>query len=264
MTNSSLSCDVFIPLHPKDARVIVMCIQSMKKYVTPKPGRIFVLAREVSDDLRKQLISLGAEILDEDKIGDLPPRTTFPDITCKGIQRAGWYYQQFLKFEARKISTTPAYLVVDADTVFVRPISFIDSKGRYLFDQSGEFHKPYFDTFERLLGWRPQQSPSYIINYLIFDVALVTSLINDIEKRNPSKRYWDTILSVIDRTEMSAFSEFETYGYWLEKNYPERFVRSQRGNRHSKVKYLWLYLWYQITATPRKEWSVSYHNHRRW
>jgi hypothetical protein len=258
------ACDVFIPLHPKDGRVVEHCIRSLHRHLRPRPARIVVLARELPAELRARLTALGAEIHDEDRFGELPPRASLPDITCRGIPRSGWYYQQFLKLEARRHSRTPTYAVVDADTVLLRPLELVDAQGRYVFDRTAQFHVPYFGTFEKLLGWRPERQPSFIINYLAFDVALVDRLLAEIEAQAGGRRWWERIIDVIDRSEMSAFSEFETYGYWLARHHPQRFVGAARGNRHTKVKYLWLLPLHRALAGWRGERTVSYHNHRRW
>lgn len=257
-------CDIFIPTHPKDAQVLPFCIRSLRRYLVPSPVRVVVLARELPSAVRHELDALQVEVLDEDHIGELPPRSSLPDISCRNIPRSGWYYQQFLKFEARRLSTSPCYAVVDADTVLLRRLDLVSADGRYVFDRTTQHHKPYFDTFERLLGWRPEQQKSFIINYLAFDVQLVNALIADIEAHAGGLRWWEFILSSIDRSEMSAFSEFETYGYWLARHHPQRFVSSQRGNRHTKLKYLPLRPFHALLAPLRDEWTVSYHNHRRW
>jgi hypothetical protein len=258
------SCDVFIPLHPKDGQVVAHCIRSLHRHLVPRPARVVVLARDLPAALQRELAALGAELLDEDHVGELPPRASLPDISCRGIPRSGWYYQQFLKFEARHLSRTPCYAVMDADTVLLRRLELVDSAGRYVFDRTDQHHAPYFDTFAKLLGWRPEPQPSFIINYLAFDAALVEALIADIEARSGGRRWWEAILDHIDRNEMSAFSEFETYGYWLARHHAGRFVSRRRGNRHTKLKYLPLRPLHALFAPLRNEWSVSYHNHRRW
>jgi hypothetical protein len=244
--------------------VLPYCIRSLQRHLVPSPARVVVLARELPTGLRRELDTLGVEVLDEDGIGELPARASLPEIACRGIPRSGWYYQQFLKFEARRLSRTPCYAVVDADTVLLRRLELVDDRRRYVFDRTDQHHTPYFDTFEKLLGWRPEAQESFIINYLAFDVALVDELIAAIEAQAGGRRWWERILDCIDRNEMSGFSEFETYGYWLARRHPERFVSAHRRNRHTKQKYLALRPLHALLAPLRGETTVSYHNHRRW
>ena len=107
-------------------------------------------------------------------------------------KRAGWYFQQFLKLGYARVCTEKAYIVWDADTVPVRPISFQNEQGQYLFNVRPEYNKPYFDTMKTLLGLEKCQEDSFIAEHMIFDTQLACRMLDEIEAndRLPGTAFW--------------------------------------------------------------------------
>jgi hypothetical protein len=256
------SLDVFIPLHEKDLKVLPACVASLRRYVEPHAARIIVIPR--SDDLRTHpaIRRMGVETLSELDFGELTPRAAMPEIMVKGKLRTGWYFQQFIKWGVRRFSRTPSYLVMDADTVLIAPL-VVSRAGQPVFDQTAQHHSPYFDTFSRMFGNRPARSPSFIINYMVFSVQWLDELIGDIHGRFPGTNWDSTIMSLIDRTEMSSFSEFETYGYWLMEHKAGEFSRGDGRNREMRVRRRHFHWWYRWQSLQRGYNTISYHSHRR-
>ncbi len=254
--------DVFIPLHEKDLMVLPACVASIRRFLEPRPARIIIIPR--SDDLRTHpaIARLGVETLSENDFQELAPRASMPEILVKGKMRSGWYYQQFIKWGVRRFSQTPNYLVIDADTVLIAPL-VVARGGRPIFDQTDQHHIPYFDTYARLFGGPPDRRPSFIINYMVFSVAWLDELISEIHARFPGRNWDSTIMSLIDRTEMSSFSEFETYGYWLMAHKAGEFSRGEGRNRELRVRRRHFHWWYRWQSLRRGCNTISYHNHRR-
>lgn len=252
--------DVFIPFHVKDAAPLPLVVRSLFQHLRPRPARVVCVGTGLSPELTAQIQAHGGEVLEERAVTEIPAKADLPAITVAGQPRTGWYYQQFLKWGFRRLARTPAYVVMDADTVLVAPL-VLWQDGRYVLDRTDQFHPPYFATFERLLGWRPERQDSFIINYQILDVALVDELIATI--RGADGADWvQRILATIDRTEVAAFSEFETYGYWLSRTHPERFTSRPGANVGSRAKRL---AWHPLIgrlARWRGATTVSYHQVR--
>ena len=154
-------------------------------------------------------------------------------------KRAGWYFQQFLKLGYARVCTEKAYIVWDADTVPVRPISFQNEQGQYLFNVRPEYNKPYFDTMKTLLGLEKCQEDSFIAEHMIFDTQRACRMLDEIEAndRLPGTAFWEKILAAVplDALKGSGFSEFETYGTWAMTRCPGRYeVRPLHGLRSGK------------------------------
>ena len=148
---------------------------------------------------------------------------------------AGWYFQQFLKWGFADICDSEnGYLIWDADTILLRPLNFKDSEERVFLTTSPEFHEPYFETFEALLGMLPSQRVSFISQHQWIDVAILRQLLRDISGASGHHWAWN-IMSNLRGEGTNLFSEYETYGHYCLAVHPEKCqVRSlswSRGGR---------------------------------
>ena len=67
--------------------------------------------------------------------------------------RIGWIYQQLLKLYAPFVipDIFSNVLILDADTIFLNPVSFLGSKAQGLYNYGFENCQPYFEFMSRLL-----------------------------------------------------------------------------------------------------------------
>ena len=244
--------------------MLPISIEAIRKFVSPAPTRIVILSAPPRPAHRSLIDRLGIEWLDESGIIPGLPLAAMPSIIAHdNTPRSGWYFQQFLKWGARRLSRNPFFAVVDADTAFVAPVSLLEGK-KYVFQRSRQRHAPYFTTYQRLLGLAPEAPdfdlPSYISDHMIFDVALVDELIAAIEKRNPGKPWYRAILDTIDFREMSSFSEFETYGNFLAKFHPGSYVSIPYANMILPKDRARMHEQNASAARQRGFTSISYHS----
>lgn len=142
----------------------------------------------------------------------------------------GWYFQQFLKMGfALSSYAKKNYLVWDADTFPLKPLCFIEDK-KYLITPKTEYHKPYFKTIHKLIGLDKIVDYSFIAEHMLIDVDIMNEMISAITQSNVLGETWyEKIINALDEKEESrlskfAFSEFETYGTFCIKYYPEFFI----------------------------------------
>lgn len=255
--------DVFIPYHIKDRQALPHAVRSAFRHLVPRPARVMCVGAGLPADSAQAVRAAGGELLDERQVTEIPQRSAMAEIVVAGQVRTGWYYQQFLKWAFRRLATTAAFVVLDADSLLVGPL-VLWQDGRYVLDRSDQQHAPYFDAFEHLLGWRPVPQESFIINYQIIDVALLDTLIAEIEAHAGGRQTWhERILAVIDRTQISGFSEFETYGYWLAKHRPISFTSRRGANHETRVKRLPFRHLINPLMRLRGFTTVSYHQTKR-
>jgi len=141
--------------------------------------------------------------------------------------RYGWYLQQFFKIEALINSSAGKLVIWDADCVPVAEISLFDSSGLPIYMTAGEFHAPYFEMIERLLGITRVQNHSFVIPGFPILKSWVNDFIGAIENRNQGQRWFDAILTHTDFDLMSGFSETETLGTWIASSYPNQWRQQQ-------------------------------------
>ena len=126
---------------------------------------------------------------------------------------------------------------------------------------TGQHHLPYFETYQKLLGHRPVRQASFIANFMLFDAGIVRELIEVIEHRT-GLNWVEALLANIDRSTMSSFSEYETYGYYSSQAHPDS---SQRRNGATLNLHALLYRfhdWFSWLARGSFH-SIAYHNYRR-
>ena len=139
------------------------------------------------------------------------------------MDRSGWLFQQLLKYGIRKIVDTEHYLVVDADTILIRPQGFFAGE-KSLILHSDELHKPYFDVVQRLLGFGAEILLSCVSHQMLFSKKYLEQMLAHIEREHGVD--WETaIRNCVDYSENSGFSEYETYGQWCMTKYPDSIER---------------------------------------
>lgn len=214
--------DVLIPYHDKDRDIVAMCVRGCSDNIE-NLGTIYVVSNNPNLELD------NIRLIDENQFFDnrlskkyIESRwtTEYPSLA----HRAGWLFQQFIKMGcAYSIpSLTDYYLVVDADVVFLKTVRFFHNS-QMLLAKSDEFHEPYFKCYERLLGEPPDRKWSFISHHLIISKAVMLELLQNIEERF-NKIWYDAILDNIDYSQGSPFSEYETYGHYLQNHHPKKLA----------------------------------------
>lgn len=213
----SSEIDLVIPTTLKDEDLLNVVIQSAKKYILHKIKNVFIITNKNSTAFKLCKNNLY-NFIDENKLMGYSKT----DIKYKANEkdRAGWIYQQLLKLNSDKFVKSKNYLILDSDTVLINKICFIKNK-KYIFQNSIEWHKPYFENFFKIFKYKAENKLSCIAHMMIFNVEKLKEMKLEISKKN-NKKWDDVILSLIDNKESSFFSEYETYSNWLSKNYPTR------------------------------------------
>jgi hypothetical protein len=211
--------DVVIPSTPKDLEVLDACVEGIiancarirdvyvvsKTQLTPS-ARWFDEAlypfskKDVAYHLAKKDPILADKILNEE------------------FSRVGWYYQQLLKlyapFAIPNISSN--VLVLDSDTVFLKPVSFLNEENAGLYDPSSEYWMPYFYFSERLLPGFRRLYPQYsgISHHMLFQRPVLEDLFACIEEIHEMP-FWQAFCAMVDVNQLSPFSsgasEYELY-----------------------------------------------------
>ncbi len=161
-----------------------------------------------------------------------------------------------------RLTRSPQYAVVDADTVFVAPVELMRN-GKYVFGRTNQHHVPYFQTYRKLLGQEAPRLPSFIADHMIFDCAIVQELLAEIESRHPGKKWHEAVLESIDSAETSSFSEFETYGHFVARRHPHQFSSAPYANCVLPRETIGAHAKNSKLAVSQGCSSISYHGYRR-
>ncbi len=140
--------------------------------------------------------------------------------------KPGWYYQQFLKMAYADRCDSDYYMSWDADTLPLRKVEFWDPEGHPYFDTKKEYKEGYFRTIENLFGFGKTCPRSYISEHMVFSVERMQEMRAEImELPLQGDSFYEKIFFGIDLDNLKlGFSEFETYGTWMENRHPGEYL----------------------------------------
>lgn len=201
--NLKQALTVIVPAVEKDAPVLAHCLRSIREMIRQHLVEVWVVAPE-SASIRKIAAAENCKFVHEDTILPRPAA----ELKCRG-----WVLQQLIKLNASAFVSTPDYLVVDADTVFLRPQSFFRG-GKSVLRYADQYELLYNRSLELVFG-HPRRFPvSFVTHHMLFNAALVKELLHLIEQRF-GRPWWEAILQEVDKGHPISFSEYELYGHFV-------------------------------------------------
>lgn len=133
--------------------------------------------------------------------------------------RNGWYLQQLLKLYAGKVipNIMDRYLVIDADTFFLKPTTFVRDN-KCLYNYGTEYNRPYFTHMYKLDKnlIKIDRGKSGICHHMIFETKYVNELINMVEN-NHNDKFYNVFLRSVTDLDKSGASEYEIYFNYILK-----------------------------------------------
>lgn len=212
---STRKLDVLIPAVPKDLATLPLVIDAVRQQVRHPIGHIFVVA-----PAHPRMLALCRR----KKVTFIDERAAVPfskhrfRYRSKTWDLSGWLLQQMIKLNGDKLCTSDHFLVIDADTVLIRPHIFIRN-GKTVFYCRNWSRPEYFRTAARLLGRKRAAKRSFVTHYMLFNRRQLSLLKQSIEARH-GVRWHEAIWRAMDKSKRYAFSEFETYGNFLYARMP--------------------------------------------
>ena len=148
------------------------------------------------------------------------------------LKRNGWYLQQLLKLYSGKCipDILDKYLVIDSDTFFLKPTTFIENN-KCLYNYGTEYHEPYFNHMKKLDKdlIKIDKNKSGICHHMIFEKKYIDELISKIEK-NHNELFYNIFLSKVTDKSGAGASEYEIYfNYMIMNNADKIELRELNG-----------------------------------
>lgn len=218
--------DIVLCVGVKDLFISQIAIESIVLNLCAE--RIFIISKKSLYLFFKSIIKRHNNIIfiDEDTLLDQLSKEILKSYILLHnphlSKKTGWYFQQFLKMGfARSDFSQNLYLIWDADTIPIKKLDFFSDK-KIMYCLKDEYHVPYFDTIDKLIGQPKAIAQSFIAEHMMIDVKHMKELLNLIESNDniAGKYYWQKIISSIDSEVLLGFSEFETYGSFAYNRYP--------------------------------------------
>lgn len=210
--------DVVIPCHEKDTTTLEYVIKGARENVK-NLNKIYIISK---DKLTDNAIWINENIYPFSKydlaLEIFKNKKQAQEFINHPKSRIGWIFQQFLKLYSPIVipNISSNVLIIDADTVFLRPIEFQDkSTGAGLYNPGTEYHKPYFDHLKRVLPGFKKVFPQHsgISHHMLFQRIVIEDILNTIQNTHKNEP-WKVFCDKIDKKEI-FFScmciEYELY-----------------------------------------------------
>ncbi len=144
---------------------------------------------------------------------------------------SGWYLQQFLKMAYANKCEDEYYLIWDADLLPLRKLNFFDNDGMPLFNVKTEYVPSYFCTLGKLFNGevKKRNTYSFISEHMIIRTEYMREMLQEINDDFSLRgdTFYEKIMNTIRTIDLSncGFSEYETYGCYVETRHPETYRR---------------------------------------
>lgn len=212
--------DIVIPVHSKDLERLSYQINYTKKNIIGY-NNIYIVSNN-TDNIIKDCILINEDVFPFNIKLIIEKYNINP-------KRAGWYLQQLIKLYAVFFipNILENYLVIDSDTFFMKPITFMENN-KLLFNIGTEYHIPYFTHMNKLHKslYRNYKDKSGICHHMIFNkntlIMLINLICNSDDFNNNITKFYDIFLKNIIQSEKSGASEYEIYFNYMIKYHPDK------------------------------------------
>lgn len=213
---SNAPIDVVIPCVEKDLITLNLCIRGIRENGA-NIRRIIIVSKTPLTDEAEWFNESNYPFSFQDIATALAHRSPFLTkyLLQKG-SRAGWYYQQLLKLYAPLVipDISPNVLILDADVIFLKPVTFLNENNAGMYNPGVEYNIPYFQHAADLIPGFYKHFPEYsgISHHMIFQKPVIEALFEEIE-RHHHLPFWHIFCRLVDRRHIleSGASEYEIY-----------------------------------------------------
>ncbi len=217
--------DVLITAAEKDFNKLPYVIESIEKNIDGFAKIYVVTPVKVPKPLQGITYALDDEVLDFD----------YSKFKGNIAKRKGWYAQQFIKlFQS---ITSNDYLVIDSDVYITKKLSVVKEGKPHFFLGKDQLHLPYFEFIRLALEIDRVCAYSFINEIMYFKRDLIKQMIAPYSIYGFFE-FATKILNAMNH-ETSSFSEYETYGNFIVKEFPGLYGFTQLETASVALKRTW-------------------------
>jgi hypothetical protein len=222
---------ILIVAHKKDFATLPLALKyavaALRNYKIPTP--YVIVPDESLLECRQVLAQNGiskVEILGENSFFSADELESLEESFGK---RFGWVLQQLLKLRKICSDNDKYWLLVDADTLLLRPRNWFDDKGRQILTPTWEFHKPYYNFLEGKGFVGVDHSLSFIPHHMFIDRDYLIQALTTIGVNEDNDVI--ALVKAADTNQESPFSiDYELYGQYMHIFHPEKINLAKWSN----------------------------------
>lgn len=207
--------DIVIPVGPNDIDIVNLQIEYTKKNIIGYRN-IYIISHN------SNLCVKGCIMINENIF---PFNIEYISSIFGKNNRNGWYLQQLLKLYSGIVipGILEKYLVIDTDTIFLKPTEFIND-GKCMYNYGTEYHRPYFEHMKKLDPTLVRvNNVSGICHHMMFETKYIIELFKKIENIHGEK-FYDVFLKCVSDITGSGASEYEIYFNYMLINHKDKII----------------------------------------
>lgn len=200
------------------------------------------------------------KVLNEDFLIDKVIRDRIYD---KFGKRYGWVLQQLLAIKFISMSSEKGVLLINADTVLLREMEWVNNCSRQILMVSTECHEPYYLLLSKIIGSPKRPKRTFITHHMLFQPHLLHEIFT-----NFGLCCFDCLINtILENVDLNSDSplcvEFELYAQGISMLHPElcsfrKFSNQSRKRNNDNINKLLE----EIESNTPVEWnSISMHDY---
>lgn len=175
--------------------------------------------------------------------------------------RYGWALQQFLCLAYTQQSQAEGVLVLDADTLLIRPRAFMGD-GKQILMPTLEHHHPYYDFLSQLDPVYNNTTHSFVSHHMLFQPLFLNQILDRICNKDLHLLALTATSNLVLSSESPFCLEYELYGQALWKLKPEAVQLCKWSNLGiQRPTELPQTLLRDVTRTYKGYASISFHDY---
>jgi hypothetical protein len=234
----SAPIELLIVCGSKDIEILPIAIKSVFRFSANPVNRVNVI-------VPARLVEIARSTIDQNCAKDSTPIyvSNEDDVVSEKVRsllkasfgdRYGWILQQVIKLQWTLESNSKAVLVLDADTVLLKPFYGIDLQGNQIFSLASELQTSYFNFLD-FLGI-DLQGPKFstITHHMVFQPRIVKEMFASLNLADPEQLV-EKVLEFKSRESDSSVSlDYEMYGQYMRKHHHRNLRYQHFSNRSAK------------------------------
>jgi hypothetical protein len=177
--------------------------------------------------VKKMSLNVRTEILDENEVisADLCKliRKKFPS-------RYGWILQQFLAVDQIFKSKEKGVLLLDADTILLRPVHWLDCSSNQILMVGTSYHQPYYDLLGQLLNFSSSPKYTFVTHHMLIQPILFKLILKNRGYDSSSEFFIDVLNFADEKSASPMCIEFEPYAQGMLADNPEKVLLRKFSN----------------------------------
>lgn len=212
---ASISClpvEVVIPCGKRDLETLPLCVESVRRFVLHPIERIAIVTNSVREVAHRLSDVENVDVIDERE-------WISSEIVVRGLKPG--ILQQVLKIEGRHNIQTDHYLVVDADTILLRPRAF-ERNGKYILRYTASYERAYSYLMRQLSPEVRRAPVSFVTHHMLFNKHMLNKYVSKWNENSCGS--WIDKAVNSDRVIPCSLSEYEMYANQLVHDVPRDVV----------------------------------------